>query len=388
MRPEPDSNETQAQPKADTANARSRPRLLRWTPLALTFASTIGAVVFWQQATWVRNRSAEGYAYAPSAPGEPPRLWQLPKFALTDHRHAILSRDSLNGQPFVADFIFTQCTNACPMMTSRLVQVQRRLKGETLRFVSFSVDPVHDTAEKLAAYAHSWNPTEDRWSLVPTTPQQLSEIARAFRVAATPNDEPDNPILHSSVFLLVDAEGFVRGVYPSDDSTALDRLVQNASELAVNYNPTAPRTQPSYGSLGCGGCHDDTRIAPALFNLQGAERTLADGSQIRVDQVYLRQSVIEPARHIVNGYLSLMPSYRKELSDAELDGLIGELLQRRNSIPIVEVKVVTDPVCNMRVRTEPEAPHATHDGHEVYFCSEMCRDQYLAEPSRYPLRAE
>jgi YHS domain-containing protein len=39
----------------------------------------------------------------------------------------------------------------------------------------------------------------------------------------------------------------------------------------------------------------------------------------------------------------------------------------------------------MRVRAEPDAPRARHAGSEVFFCSEVCREQFLAAPKRYPL---
>lgn len=374
-----------------TANhdvARSPSRIVRVGALlsVLTALAALGVRKWGSPAT----PAAERYAYDPPPAGELPQLWSLPAFSLVDHRGAELSRESLQGRPFIASFIFTQCTNVCPAITSRLVQIQRRLAGRDVRFVSFSVDPAHDTAPVLAEYARSWSPDETRWALVATDEKRLPELVAAFRVAAEKTSDPDNPIIHSSVFFLVDAQSSVRGVYASEDREAVDRLVADVERLAA-VSAGAPVDPPpaSYASLGCAGCHERSRLAPPLVDLRGAERALADGSRTVIDDAYLRRALIEPGHEIVEGYLPLMPSYREALTDAEVDGLVQELGERTSAAarvsPAAEVALVTDPVCHMRVRAEPSAPHTSHAGHEVYFCSEMCRDAFVAAPGRFAL---
>jgi hypothetical protein len=109
------------------------------------------------------------------------------------------------------------------MLTSRMVMLQRSLSGVDVRFVSFSVDPAHDTPDVLAAYADRWSEKETRWALLATTDASLADISSGFRVAAEKTNDEKNPILHSDLFFLVDADGFVRGVYPSDAGERLAR---------------------------------------------------------------------------------------------------------------------------------------------------------------------
>ena len=334
-----------------------------------------------------RGPSAEYHAYRPASDGELPERWLLPGFSFTDQRRALVSRDSLRGRPFIADFIFTQCTTACPLLTSRMVQLQRRLAGRDLRFISFSVDPAHDDVATLASYAERWNPAESRWSLLATDPKRLVEIVAGFRATA---DDTQNPIEHSTAFFLVDADSRVRGVYASEDPAALDRLVRDTSSLVVDHardRDAGPEPRPTYASLGCGGCHDNPRVAPPLVNLSGAGRTLETGRQISIDRAYLRRAILEPGGDVVKGYPSIMPSYRHELKDAEVDALVEELLLRKADTPSAsrDVEVGVDPVCHMHVRADPSAPSASYGGHTIYFCSEACRDAFVAAPTRYPL---
>jgi adenylate cyclase len=44
--------------------------------------------------------------------------------------------------------------------------------------------------------------------------------------------------------------------------------------------------------------------------------------------------------------------------------------------------MVTDPVCGMRIDSEDAAATAEYDGKTYYFCSEVCRDVFVADPSR------
>lgn len=376
----------------------------------LVAAVALASVVF---ALWPRDEpppAAERYAYAIADAGALPQLWQIPDFAYRDQHGAAQTAATLRGQPSIVDFIFTQCTSACPMMTSRFVLLQRELAGVPLRFVSFSVDPAHDSPEVLARYAQSWNANEPRWLLLATEAEALHKTLHGFRVTAKPTPDPAEPIVHSSVFLLVDGEGWVRGVYESEDTKARQRLVADARSLAAPAT-TASIASASMAALGCAGCHADPRIAPALGNVFGAQVQLQNGMNLIADEAYLRRALTDPNAELVAGYSPLMPSYA-HLDAAALDALVAEMrgpldasaptahhvgarpaargLDAGVHEPLASVDasapaaaaIVEDPICHMSVRAVPETLHVQHEGHDVYFCSSMCRDSFLANAAK------
>jgi protein SCO1/2 len=390
-------DESLSSQKPQSRGDRASPRRLR-VPLLVGIGVVCASVIMLLATLILRGGRdvpfAERFSFVPRRGSDSlPKLWHAPDFSLIDQRHEQVTLDSLRGRPFVVDFIFTECASACPMVTASMVALQRRLRGRSVRFVSFSVDPARDTPELLAAYAKRWNAGESRWSLLSTTPETLKEIASGFRVPAAPSGDPGNPITHSQVMLLVDSEGFVRGVYHSNVSAAMSSLgsdVERISEPSPPSNGPSPEVSTaSYATLGCAGCHENPKVAPPLVNLRGAERTLKDGSKVTVDDAYLRRAILDPAREVVKGYSRLMPSYRTELTDDQVDTLIAELDARTAptiaAVPNAEVQLVTDPVCHMKVRTERGAPHVTHEGKEVYFCSETCRTSFLKNPGQYRL---
>jgi len=166
-----------------------------------------------------------------------PDLGALPGFSLTDHRGRTLTGKDLAGGPWIADFIFTRCGATCPAMTSRLSRLRKEVPA-AIRFVSFTVDPGHDTAEVLAAYARDFR-ADDRWSFVTGSQTALHALAtEGFKLAALellpdqrkPGD--DGPFLHSAKFVLVDGVGRIRGYYDSADEGDVRTLAGDVRRLA------------------------------------------------------------------------------------------------------------------------------------------------------------
>jgi len=79
-------------------------------------------------------------------------------------------------------------------------------------------------------------------------------------------------------------------------------------------------------SIGCVGCHSvngGTSVGPGWQGIYGTTRTLADGSTVEVDDVYLRNSIINPNDQVAEGYVQgLMPSYDERFSGDEIAALI------------------------------------------------------------------
>jgi cytochrome c oxidase subunit 2 len=74
---------------------------------------------------------------------------------------------------------------------------------------------------------------------------------------------------------------------------------------------------------GCSGCHAETASvhAPKLAGLYGRIVQLADGRQLKADDGYIRDSILQPKRDIVAGYDPVMPSFAGLLDDGEIQSL-------------------------------------------------------------------
>ena len=155
-----------------------------------------------------------------------PSLGLIPDFTLTDQSNKpFRSVEALRGKVWIADFVFTHCAGPCPMMTSRMRKLQDALSGEqSIRLVSFTVDPARDTPEVLAAYAEQF---KARWVFLTGSQDTLNRLSRqAFRLG-----DVDGNLEHSTKFALVDKFGRLRGYYSATSAEVIPELVADAKAL-------------------------------------------------------------------------------------------------------------------------------------------------------------
>lgn len=164
-----------------------------------------------------------------------PVLADAPSFALTDEQGQTVDNDTLRGRVWVADFIFTRCPHACPMLTQKLTQVAEGTQdssGAPVELVSFTVDPAYDTPEVLKDFAGLYPIPLDRWHLLTGELPAMEAVSAGFMQGLErASEQPVPDIRHSQRLLLVDPQGRLRGMYRTDEE-ALDELIRAAQHLA------------------------------------------------------------------------------------------------------------------------------------------------------------
>ena len=109
----------------------------------------------------------------PAAPSSGAAMWgagYFPNVELTTQLGAKVRffDDLIRDKVVAINFIFTRCTDACPMETARLLEVQKLLGdrlGRDVFFYSISIDPDHDTPDVLRDYARHWH-TGPGWTFL------------------------------------------------------------------------------------------------------------------------------------------------------------------------------------------------------------------------------
>lgn len=162
-------------------------------------------------------------------------LFDAPTFSVIDQNGQTVSNETLHGKVWIASLFFTSCPGICPMMTSRLEDLQNTVKSSDVKLVSFSVDPEHDTPAVMKVYADKARADADRWHFVTGTKDQMYTLARGLKLGL--EGAHDNaPITHSQKALLVDGAGHVRGQYDTQDDTEMKHLAADATALAAESN--------------------------------------------------------------------------------------------------------------------------------------------------------
>lgn len=173
------------------------------------------------------------------------RFGQVPAFSLVDQQGRTVTDRELRGTPWVANFIFTRCPSVCPMLTAKFKALQGKLDpSDDVSFVSFTVDPEHDTPEVLAAYADKFGADPARWRFL-TGPMATIEktVVKGFKMhIGDPEPHKEDPslidIMHGEHFVLVDRDGVIRGYYRAEPAE-LKELAEDLHRLASEGTATA-----------------------------------------------------------------------------------------------------------------------------------------------------
>lgn len=176
----------------------------------------------------------------------------VPDFRLTNQDGSRVSLADLRGKVWLANFIYTECTETCPLQSLQVHRLQEEFAGSReLRFVSITVDPKHDTPEVLRRYAERHGADPERWLFLTGPKPVIHALAKdGFRLGvsdASPTSGgsgwPLAPgpafashgsgglILHSSRFILVDRQARIRAYHRTDDPDSLARLRENLRAL-------------------------------------------------------------------------------------------------------------------------------------------------------------
>jgi protein SCO1/2 len=165
-----------------------------------------------------------------------PIYGKVPDFNLTERSGQKIGLQNLKGKIWIADFMFTSCSDVCPMMTSKMKQLQDLFSTDAgVQLVSFSVDPKKDSPAVLTAYAKGAG-ASDRWWFLTGDEKKIHQLAMGgfFLGVAEANDK--NPILHSQKFALVDQKGQIRGFYDSDAVPFADTILNAVRKLHMDEN--------------------------------------------------------------------------------------------------------------------------------------------------------
>ena len=78
--------------------------------------------------------------------------------------------------------------------------------------------------------------------------------------------------------------------------------------------------------MACNACHSingSLKLGPTLKNQFGKEIRHTDGTIMVIDEEYIIESLVDPLKHIAEGYTPIMPSYKPVLSDEDIKNLIA-----------------------------------------------------------------
>jgi protein SCO1 len=162
-----------------------------------------------------------GMALSPPAPTLARVGEEVPGFALTDQRGALVSLESLRGKVVAITFIYTRCPlpDYCPRMMTNFDAVRKRFAdrlGRDLTLLTVTFDPKFDTPATLQQYAEQFRANVDGWHFLTGSAEEIAQVCRLFGVEYF-SDE--GLITHTLQTAVVDRDGRLAATVEGKDYT-------------------------------------------------------------------------------------------------------------------------------------------------------------------------
>jgi protein SCO1/2 len=138
-----------------------------------------------------------------------------PDFALRDTTDRPVRLGDLRGRVVLVSFIYTTCSDSCPLLTRRMALLRERLAAAGLagatHFLSVTVDPERDSAERLREYARQMGAVRDGWQFLREEPTRLRPVLALYDEWTRPGAR--EAIDHPARLYLIDPAGRIREIY-------------------------------------------------------------------------------------------------------------------------------------------------------------------------------
>ncbi len=121
----------------------------------------------------------------------------------------------MRGRWYVVAFLYTHCTDVCPVIASNLGVALRRLPS--LSVLAISVDPKNDTPAAVKAFLRSHN-LSPRFRYLTGSHAALAPVWARYHVAVVAG--PKLNVSHTTYELLIDARGRERALYDAQVQAA------------------------------------------------------------------------------------------------------------------------------------------------------------------------
>ncbi len=166
----------------------------------------------------------------------PTREEAAPDFTLTNQDGRRITLRQFRGKIVLMNFIYTHCTDICPLAEAKLAKVQDELKtrgwfGTRVVFISMTFDPGRDTPAVMKAYSKRFRADLTGWQFLTGPPPAVNSVLKAYKIPV--RAVPKTGLFeHALPMLVIDQHGVMLGHYEPDFTPA--SVIRDLTKLLGN----------------------------------------------------------------------------------------------------------------------------------------------------------
>jgi protein SCO1 len=177
----------------------------------------------------------------------------VPQTAFVDQLARRVTLADFRGQTLIVAFIYTNCTDACPLISAKYSRLQSMLAGGKFHLIEVSIDPARDTPKKIGAYARRFHADPARWSILTGSQAGLNAFWRAMGESVIPGTHGE--VIHNDRTIIVGPDGAIGDII-DEASWSPDQVAAQARHLAGESSSPLARLDLAVGkavAFVCGG---------------------------------------------------------------------------------------------------------------------------------------
>ena len=158
---------------------------------------------------------------------------KIADFSLINQNGKTITQDDYKNKIYVADFFFTTCQTICPIMTTNMAEIQKKIiNDDEVLLRSQSVTTKIDSVQQLKRYAIKKGTNDAKWNLVTGDKKQIYELARkSYLAVKTVGNGDEFDMIHTETFMLIDKKRQIRGFYDGTNKEDISRLLDDIKIL-------------------------------------------------------------------------------------------------------------------------------------------------------------
>ncbi len=180
------------------------------------------------------------YVRSPGRMVSLPVFGETPEFRLTNQTGRVTTKQSLLGNVWLCDVIFSRCPSQCLRMSQLMAEIEKSLPVSLpVKIVSLTADPAYDRPEVLRAYGSRFGADPSRWLFLTGEKPEINRLAvngLKFVVAeknAGERDSVDDLFIHTTKAALVDKQGRIRQWFSTEEADSLNTILRAVKALAA-----------------------------------------------------------------------------------------------------------------------------------------------------------
>ena len=284
-----------------------------------------------------------------AAPGAAWGSQYFPNLELVDQdgKKVRLYDDLIKNKVFAINFIYTRCTESCPLETAALKKLQKALgerMGKDINFYSISIDGDRDNPAELKAYAEKYK-VGPGWTFLTGRPDDITALRQKLGMYRE-DGQVEQSLSEHNITILMGNERAGQWIKrsPFEETQALVRVlgqrlqtgyVRTASAHRETQRAPAQSAGEELFRSHCEACHStgsEDGIGPGLAGVTGQR-----------DRAWLKQWIKEPDVMIAKKdptAIALYQQYKQinmpnlRLKDTDVDALLTFLDKTINPAPL------------------------------------------------------